>query len=41
MVVISLSFSLQPQHDTKIISDKKATLVKDDFLLADSIRHEK
>ena len=37
MIVILLSSSLQPHSDTKIISDKTVTLMKDDFLLADSM----
>ena len=37
MIVILLSSPLQPQSDTKIIIDKKATLMKDGFLLADSM----
>ena len=35
MVVILLSSPLQQQSDTKIILDKKATLMKEGFLLAD------
>ena len=37
MVVIFLSSPLQPQSDTKVISDTKATLVTGGFLLADSM----
>ena len=37
MVVISLSSPLQPQSDKKVIPDKKATLMTDVFLLADSM----
>ena len=37
MVVISLSSSLQPQSDNKVIPDKKTTLMTGGFLLADSI----
>ena len=37
MVVILLSSPLKPQSDTKVISDKKATLMTGDFLLADSM----
>ena len=35
MVVILLSFPLQPQCDTKVIPDKKVTLMTGGFLLAD------
>ena len=37
MVVILLSSPLQPQSDTKVIPDKKATLMSGGFLLADSM----
>ena len=37
MVVILLSSPLQPQSDTKVIPDKKATLMTGGFLLADSM----
>ena len=37
MVVILLSYPLQPQSNTKLIPDRKAILVKDGFLLADSM----
>ena len=37
MVVILLSSSLQPQSDTKITPDKKATLMTGGFLLAHSM----
>ena len=37
MVVILLSFPLQPQSDTKIMPDKKATIMTGGFLLADSM----
>ena len=37
MVVILLSFPLQPQSGTKVIPDKKATLMTGDILLADSM----
>ena len=37
MVVILLSFPLQPQSDTKVIPDKKATFMTLGFLLADSM----
>ena len=37
MVVILLSFALQPQSDTKVILDEKATLITGAFLLADSM----
>ena len=35
MIVILLSFPLQPQSDTKVIPNKKAMLLTGDFLLAD------
>ena len=35
--VIFLSSPLQPQSDTKVVPDKKATLMTGDFLLADSM----
>ena len=37
MTVILLSSTLQAQPDTKIIPDKKATLMTGRFLLADSM----
>ena len=37
MVVILLSSLLQPQSDSKVIPDKKATLMAGIFLLADSM----
>ena len=37
MVVIFLSFPLEPQSDTKVIPDKKATLMTGGVLLADSM----
>ena len=37
MVVILLSSPLQPQSDTKIMPDKKATIMNGGFLLADSM----
>ena len=37
MVVILMFSPLQPQSDTKVIPDKKATLVTGGFLLADSM----
>ena len=37
MVVTSLSSLLQPQPDTKVIPDEKATLMTGGFLLADSM----
>ena len=37
MTVILLSSTLQAQPDTKIIPDKKATLMTGGFLLADSM----
>ena len=37
MVVILLFSPLQPQSDTKVIPDKKATLMTGGFLLADSM----
>ena len=37
MVVILLSFPLQPQSDIKVVPDKKATLMTGGFLLADSM----
>ena len=37
MVVILLSFPLQPQSDTKIMPDKKVTIMTGGFLLADSM----
>ena len=37
MVVILLSSPLQPQSSTKVLPDKKATLMSGGFLLADSI----
>ena len=37
MVVILLSFPLQPQYDTKVIPDQEATLMTGDFLLANSM----
>ena len=37
MVVILLSRSFQPKSDTKVIPDKKAMLLTDVFLLADSM----
>ena len=37
MAVILLSSLLQPQSDTKVIPDKKATLMTGGFLLADSM----
>ena len=37
MVVISLSSPLQQKSDTKVIPDKKATLMTAGFLLADSM----
>ena len=37
MVVILFSSPLQPQSDTKVIPDNKATLMTGGFLLADSI----
>ena len=40
MVVILLSFPLQPQSDTKIMPDKKATIMTGGFLLADSMLEE-
>ena len=35
MVVILLPSPLQPQSDTKVVPDKKATLMTDGFLWAD------
>ena len=37
MEVILLSSPLQPQSDTKVIPDKKVTLMTGGFLLADSM----
>ena len=37
MVEILLASLLQPQSDTKVIPDKKATLVTGGFLLVDSM----
>ena len=37
MVVVSLYSPLQPQSDTKVIPDEKATLITGGFLLADSM----
>ena len=37
MVVVLLSSPLQRQPDTKLIPDKKATLMTGGFLLADSM----
>ena len=37
MVVILLPSPLQPQSDTKVIPDKKVTLMTDGFLLTDSM----
>ena len=37
MVVILLPSPLQPQSDTKVVPDKKATLMTGGFLLADSM----
>ena len=37
MVVILLAFPLQTQSDTKVIPDKKATLMTGGFLLVDSL----
>ena len=37
MIVILLSSPLQPQSDTKVITDKKAMLMTGGILLADSI----
>ena len=37
MVVILLPSPLQPQFDTKVMPDKKATLMAGFFLLADSM----
>ena len=37
MVVILLSSPLQPQSDTKVVPDKKVTLMSGGFLLADSM----
>ena len=43
MVTILLSSPFQPQSDTKVIPDKKTTLMTGFFLLADltlEVRHE-
>ena len=37
MVVVVLSSPLQPQSDTRIIPDKKATFMTSGILLADSM----
>ena len=37
MVVTLLSSTLQPQSNTKVIPDNKATLMNGGFLLADSM----
>ena len=37
MVVILFSSPLQPQSDTKVMPDEKATLMTSGFLLADSV----
>ena len=37
MVIILLLSPLQPQYDTKVIVDKKATLMTGGLLLADSM----
>ena len=37
MIVILLPCPLQPQSDTKVIPDKKVTLMTDGFLLTDSM----
>ena len=40
MVVILLSSPLQPQSDTKVMPDQKATIMTGGFLLADSMLEE-
>ena len=40
MVVILLSSPLQPQSDTKVMPDEKATIMTGGFLLADSMLEE-